>query len=443
MVNTPSIEPTAEFEPRSGVLLERIKSLHPIAIDLSLGRLQGLLKKLGNPERQLPPVIHIAGTNGKGSVVAHLRAMLAAAGKQVHSYTSPHLVHFHERISVSGAPIAEETLVEILGECEAANDGDPITFFEITTAAAMLAFSRSPADVTLIEVGLGGQFDATNVLETAAVSVITPVDLDHQHFLGDNLAKIGAEKAGIMKPSIPAIVSRQHKEVRTVIEHCAANIGARLFMEGQEWMAYEEHGRLVYQDAFGLLDLPLSKLVGRHQIANAGTAIAALRALNLDTVDPAALSRGLESVVWPGRLQRLEKGPLVDAAPENAEIWLDGAHNPAGAKVLAEALADFEERVSRPLYVITGILETKDATGIIAPLNGLARHLIAVPIPDHERCWAPDILADGARAIGITAETAETVNAAIERITEITEETPRILICGSLYLLGDILKENN
>lgn len=436
----------------SDVILERLKSLHPKLIDLSLDRIERLLARLGHPERALPPVFHIAGTNGKGSVAALIRAMLEAGGYGVHSYTSPHLIRFHERIGLAGvpagAPISEPALARVLDECERLNNGAPITYFEITTAAALLAFSRAPADALVLEVGMGGRFDTTNVVDQPAVTVITPVAFDHQAFLGDTLAEIAGEKAGILKRGVPAIVGPQQDEARAVIESRADEIGAPLFLSGQDWNVYEERGRLVYQDGHGLLDLPLPRLEGRHQIVNAGTAIAALRQASGFPLADVAFERALETVDWPARLQRLRTGPLFERVPEGTEIWLDGGHNPAAGEALATALADLEDRVARPLYLVCGMLNTKDPVGFLTPFGGLARHVMPVEIGGAEASLTAGAIYDAARKAGMDAEPARSVEDAIDRIVlhaalDAEDAAPRILICGSLYLAGEVLRDNS
>lgn len=435
----------------SDVILERLTGLHPKLIDLSLERTLDILDRLGNPQRRLPPVFHVAGTNGKGSVCAYLRAMLEAQGLGVHSYISPHLVRFHERIRLAGypaagtksAPISEPELVALLDECERANEGRQITFFEITTAAAFLAYARHRADSLILEVGLGGDFDSTNVIERPAASIITPIDLDHQEFLGNTLEAIAAVKAGILKRGVPAVIGPQQDAVRAVIEEKAAAIGAPLFMHGQDFMAFEEQGRLVYQDDGGLLDLPLPRLVGRHQIDNAGTAIAALRAAEKFDISDDALERGLREVEWPGRMQRLTRGPLVDRLPEGAELWLDGGHNPAGGRVVAHALADLDQRVARPLVMICGMLSTKDAAGYLANFNGLARHVETVAIPGEKASLSAAALASFAVSAGLSAHAASSVSEALDKaLRAASDQTPRVLICGSLYLAGQILRDH-
>jgi len=431
----------------SDAVLERLLTLHPKRIDLVLDRIQRLLAALGHPEKKLPPVVHVAGTNGKGSVCAYLRAMLEANGYRVHVYTSPHLVRFNERIRIGGSLISEEELATILEECERVNDGAPITFFEITTAAAFLAFSRQPADAVILEVGLGGKYDATNVIEKPAAICITPVALDHQEFLGTSLAGIAAEKAGIIKPGVPCIVGPQTDEAREVIVRTGDRLGAPLFVYGEDFHAHEERGRLVYQDENGLLDLPLPKLQGRHQIANAAIAIAALRRVSRHWAREAAIERGLRTVEWPARMQRLLKGPLVDAAPKGAEVWLDGGHNPHGAAALAQNMADLEERAPKPLYLICGILRTKDALGFLSAFRGLARHVSTVAIPGEEASLGAGALYDAARAAGLEATPADGLDDAMLQVggwaqAREAEGPPRVLICGSLYLAGQVLAEN-
>ncbi len=417
--------------------------LHPKVIDLSLGRLERLLAALGHPERQLPPVIHVAGTNGKGSVVAYLRAMLEAAGLRVHAYTSPHLVRFHERIRLATVPgksgfISESALTALLDECERVNGPEPITFFEITTAAALLAFARTPADAVLLEVGLGGRLDATNVVDRPKVSVITPVSIDHQAFLGETLREIAGEKAGILKPGVPAIIGPQQDDALDVIDTRAEQVTAPLARFGQEFTAFDEHGRLVYQDGTGLLDLPLPALRGRHQIANAATAIAAARAF-MD-IDETAVAAGLANVEWPARMQRLAGGALQALAPD-AELWLDGGHNPAAARAVAETLADLEDKSPRPLVLITGMLNSKDTQGFFAPFQGLASRVLTITIPGQENARSAEEVAQLARASGLDATPMPDMDAALAEAKK-TAPAPRVLFCGSLYLAGEVLAQD-
>jgi dihydrofolate synthase/folylpolyglutamate synthase len=428
-------------------IVARLIALHPKRIDLSLDRVQRLLAALGAPEQKLPPVIHVAGTNGKGSTVAFLRAILEASGRRVHTYTSPHLVRFNERFRLGapgdGALVSDDELSATLTECERINAGAPITVFEITTAVGMLLFSRHPADVVLMEVGLGGRLDATNVIEHPLATVITPISIDHVDFLGDTLEKIAFEKAGILKRNAPAIVAAQAREVLTVIERQAARLGAPLKIAGEDWTATEERGRLVYQDDAGLIDLPAPKLYGRHQFENAGLAIAALRAIKPLKIAPSAFETGLIKADWPARLQRLAQGQLVALAPAGSEVWLDGGHNPDGGRAVAAALADLEERVSRPLVLIVGMLASKDSAGFLSNFTGLARRLIAVPVPHVEKSLSAEAVADAARAIGLPATSRDNFAQAFDAVRKLDlDPPPRILITGSLYLAGEVLREN-
>jgi dihydrofolate synthase/folylpolyglutamate synthase len=422
-----------------------MKLLHPKLIDLSLGRVERLLGKLGNPHKALPPVVHIAGTNGKGSVTAYLKAMLTAAGRRVHVYTSPHLVRFHERIELAQGegltqPIAEADLVDVLSRTQAVNSGDDITQFEITTAAAFLAFAEHPADVVLLEVGLGGRLDATNVIDKPALTVITPISLDHAEKLGATVELIAAEKAGILKRGVKCIVSHQEESVLDVIALEAGRVGARPYVWGRDFDAYEQRGRLIVQRADQLLDLPLPALVGRHQIINAGTAVAAALELRGFALDEHAIERGLVSARWPARLQRIDGGPLPATLRPGSELWLDGGHNPAAGLYLAQSLADLEERAPKPLYLIVGMLGLKDAAGFLASFRGLARHVIGVPIPGaHEAPFSPEALAEAAHSVSLSAEAGESVEAALKRIDALDHGPKRILITGSLYLAGHVL----
>ena len=422
----------------SDAILNRLLSLHPKIIDLSLERIERILARLGNPERKLPPVIHVAGTNGKGSTVAYLRSILEQAGLKVHCYTSPHLVKFHERIYVAGETIPEEKLSALLEECETANGESPITFFEITTAAAFLAFARTPADYLILEVGLGGRLDATNVISKPAVSVITTIDYDHQQYLGNTLTAIAHEKAGILKQNVPAVIGAQPDEARAEIERVAEAIGALLRIANQEWQSFEQHGRLVFQDESGLLDLSLPQLKGRHQIDNAGNAIAAIRLLDDSRVTEAHIEQGLKSVTWPARMQRLGLGALTALLPGDAELWLDGGHNPSAGRVIARAFSDINDRHSRPLVLIWGMLNTKDAGSFIEPFAGLAKRVVTITIPGEPNAVPAEELAEIARSRNLSAETATSLTKALGQAL-LTTPAPRILICGSLYLAGHVL----
>ncbi|MEP2530196.1 folylpolyglutamate synthase/dihydrofolate synthase family protein [Shimia sp.] len=418
----------------SDVILDRMMELHPKIIDLTLDRVWRLLHALDDPQDRLPPVIHLAGTNGKGSTQAMIRAGLEGMGKRVHAYTSPHLARFHERIRLAGDLISETHLSDVLDECYAANDGADITYFEITTCAALLAFARTPADFTLLEVGLGGRLDATNVPEAPALTVITPVSIDHEQFLGDTLEKIAFEKAGILKPGVPCVVGPQQDAAMDVIEARAAALSAPLIAYGQQWHVYEERGRLVFQDETGLLDLPLPALPGAHQMSNAGAAVAALRYLG---ADESACEAAMRDLVWPARMQRLRSGPLVEAAPE-AELWLDGGHNAAAGEALGAHLAGLP---TRPTHLICGMLNTKDISGYLRPLAQVADSLTAVSIPGEVNTLSAEKTAAAARAVGMVANESDTVLAALQGIYA-DDPHARVLICGSLYLAGAVLREN-
>jgi dihydrofolate synthase/folylpolyglutamate synthase len=406
-----------------------------------------LLERLDHPEGQLPPVIHVAGTNGKGSTVAYLRAILEAASLRVHVYTSPSLVKINEcfRLGRSGGGtlVGDDELRNALEHCERANAGEPITLFEIETAAAFYLFAKHPVDAVLLEVGLGGRLDATNVIDAPLASVITPISVDHTEFLGETLMAVAREKAGIIKRDVPAICAEQAQEAIAVIEQCARRMHAPLHRAGQEWDVSVERGRLVYQDDRGLMDLAAPKLFGRHQFDNAGLAIATLRALDAFKIEPAAFEAGIVNAEWPARMQRLGSGPLVDQGPRASEIWLDGGHNAEGGRVAAAALGDLEERVSRPLVVIVGMIANKDAGAFLANFAGLTRHIVAVEIPDRDDAMPPDRLADAARALGMRVENAPSVEAALRSLSRLAYEVPpRILIAGSLYLAGHVLAAN-
>lgn len=425
-------------------ILDRLLALHPREIDLSLGRMERLLGALGRPQDRLPPLVHIAGTNGKGSTTAFMRAILEAAGLKVHVYTSPHLVAFNERIRLAGRLVTDARLIEALDVCEQANAGAEITFFEVTTAAALLLFAEEPADVLLLEVGLGGRLDATNVVDAPLAATITPLSMDHERYLGERLTDIAAEKAGILKRGCPAVIAPQPDEAMAVIERVAARLGAPLQVFGQDFTAFEENGRLVYQDEEGLMDLPLPRLFGRHQIVNAAMAIASLRAAGrLPAVE--AIEAGLLSVDWPGRMQPLTEGPLLDLCPPGSELWLDGGHNPGAGITIAEVMAEQEERRPRPLYLVSGMLKTKDPVGFFRPFAGLVREVACVPLTTTDAGRDPACLAGSAREAGLAADAHASLVAALAHVRErAAGDTvpPRILICGSLYLAGEVLARN-
>jgi dihydrofolate synthase / folylpolyglutamate synthase len=430
-----------------GALLARLSDLHPQRIELGLERMQRLLERLDHPQRELAPVIHVAGTNGKGSTIAYLRAIMEAAGLRVHAYTSPSLVRLNERFrlgrSGGGILVSDDELHAVLERCERANAGEPITIFEIETAAALCLFAQHPAEVVLLEVGLGGRLDATNVIDAPLASAIAPISMDHTEFLGDSLTTIAREKAGIIKRNTTTICAEQPPEAMAAIELQAKRMNAPLHSAGQEWQVSIERGRLVYQDDRGLMDLAAPRLFGRHQFDNAGLAIATLRAQNLFRIEPAAFEAGVVNAEWPARMQRLGSGALLSQAPQSCEIWLDGGHNAAGGRVAAAALGDLEERVSRPLVVIVGMMANKDADAFLANFAGLTRHIIAVQIPNVDNSMSPDRLADAARQLGMRVETAANVEAGLSSLARLAYEVPpRILITGSLYLAGHVLAAN-
>ncbi len=427
---------------RSDAVFDRLTRLHPKLIDLSLGRIERLLERLDRPQAKLAPVVHIAGTNGKGSVLAFLRAMIEAAGRRAQAYTSPHLVRFHERIRLTGGPIEDGELVALLEACEAANGEAPITFFEITTAAAFLAFAREPADVVLLETGLGGRLDATNVIAAPLLTAITPVSVDHVQFLGASLGEIAFEKAGILKPGVPAVIGPQAPQALAVIERRAAEIGAPLHRFGHEWHARGEGGGLAFECGNARRLYPAPALAGAYQIENAGVALACAELLDGFGLDDAARAAGLERARWPGRLQRLVRGALADRLPEGWELWLDGGHNAAAGEALARDLAEWRER---PLHLVYGMLNTKAAQGFLGPLAPFARSLRAVAIPGEAASLDAEEAARAAAEAGFQAHASAGVAAALGEIVRDggrDRGTGRILICGSLYLAGHVLGQN-
>jgi len=424
----------------SDLVLERLLALHPKAIDLSLGRIERLLDRLGHPENRLAPAVHVAGTNGKGSTVAYMRAFLEAAGCRVQVYTSPHLVRFAERIRLSRGLVSDDELTALLEECERVNGGEPITFFEITTAAAFLAFAREEADVLLLEVGLGGRLDATNVVKRPAVSAITPVSIDHTQFLGNTLEAIAFEKAGILRPGVVAAIGPQLPGAMGVIEAQAERLGTPLYRFGVEWRVDPTSSGIRYEGQRWRLDLPRPALLGAHQIFNAGVSIAAAERLKGFHMTPAHLKAGLANVEWPARLQRLVLGPLRNLLPEPAwELWLDGGHNAAAGEILA---AQASQWTDKPLALVYGMLKTKDAAHFLAPLAPYSTALRAVTIPGEVNSLPAEEACAYARAAGHRAEVADTVDAAVRELVATLDRPSRILICGSLYLAGKVLAEN-
>lgn len=440
---------TAPIVSQADAEIEKLMGLHPKGYDLSLDRIRRLLEVLGNPHLKLPPVIHVAGTNGKGSASAFCRALLEAQGLSVHVHTSPHLVRWHERyrIGVKGGPgqiVDDELFADALRRVADANGGKPITVFEILTAVTFILFSEQPADVVVLEVGLGGRFDATNVVEKPAVCIIQPISLDHQAYLGDRVELIAAEKAGIMKRGVPVVIGHQEFDgAKDVLISTAERLGCPLTVFAQDFLAYEEFGRLVYQDEFGLMDLPLPRLPGRHQIGNAATAIRAVKAAGYSVTEEIA-EKAMLSVEWPGRLQKLTEGRLVERAPAGAEIWLDGGHNPGAGEVIAEAMASMEERQARPLHLVIGMINTKDPIGFFRAFVDIAHDVYTVPITGSDVGLDPVALAHSAAEAGLKALPMESLGQALDAIRERSEDgvPPRIMIGGSLYLAGNVLAEN-
>lgn len=425
---------------KSDAILERLLRLHPKKIDLSLGRVLGLLERLGNPHEKLPPVVHVAGTNGKGSTIAFLRAMLEAAGYRAHVYTSPHLVHFNERIRLAGSLIEEDALSDLLEVCESANQGEQITYFEITTAAAFKAFAETPADIVLLECGLGGRYDATTVIDRPALTAITPISMDHMQFLGNTLAEIAGEKAAIQKRSVTTIVGPQMPIAAQVIEDAATTRGAALYRAGAEWLSAREDNALIFEDAQGRRRFPLPALPGPHQIDNAGLAIAGLGNLDGFKVDDAAIAHGLRTVDWPARAQHLATGKLVDLLPPGWELWLDGGHNAAAGETLATVAEDWRDSA---LHLVFGMLNSRAPTDFLRPLATLASGLHGVAIPNEEASLSSSEATEAGRAVGISAEPSVGVAEAIKTIVQQNAAPGRILICGSLYLAGQVLAENS
>jgi len=429
------------FDPirASDEVMQRLRANHPSLIDLTTGRVERLLAALDHPERRLPPVIHVAGTNGKGSTVAYLRAIGEAAGLKVHALTSPHLVRFAERIRLAGDLISDEALAAMTDELEAANAGQPISFFEITTVLALAAFARTPADLCIVEVGLGGRFDATNVFEAPAVTVITPVDYDHLELLGPELSKIAWEKAGIIRPGRPVVVSRQMDEALAVIEAEAEAQGAPMTLMGRDFDAWEERGRLLVQTEDRLFDLPAPSLFGGYQYQNAGLAVAAALALGDRRIDEDALGRGVASADWPARFQRLTAGPLAaKARTRGSDLWLDGGHNPHAGRALAEAAGRLVARDPRPLVLVTGMFARKDARGFFAPFAELNPRVFTTGF-DSPNAASAEELAEAAAAVGLTVETAPGVEAGLERALALPGPAPHVLICGGLHFAGEVL----
>jgi dihydrofolate synthase/folylpolyglutamate synthase len=425
-------------------VLQRLTALHPKAIDLSLDRIRLLLARLGDPHLHLPPVFHVAGSKGKGSTTAFLRAMTEAAGYRVHAYTSPHLVRFNERIRLAGRLIDDARLITLLERCEQVNAGAPITFFEITTAAAYLAFAEVPADLVLLETGLGGIADTTNVIPQPALTALTPIGIDHVAFLGDTIAKIAANKAGILKHGVPCVVGPQPDEAMAVITARAAETGSRLFRHGHDWSVQESADGLLWREGETELPLPRPALLGAHQVVNAGVAVACARHLPGFTIGPDAIAAGLRQVDWPARMQRLTRGPLVELLPAGTELWLDGAHNAMAGEALALALAALPPK---PTWLLAGMLNTKDAAGFLRPLAPGLSGACCIAIPGEANSLSAEDLTAAAESVGLAAQPAGSAAAAMRQIAETIRADAatapaRVIIAGSLYLAGRILSEN-
>ncbi|MGB3337242.1 MAG: folylpolyglutamate synthase/dihydrofolate synthase family protein [Devosia sp.] len=424
---------------RTDAILKRLSALHPKLIDLSLDRILPLLAALGNPHEQLPPVIHVAGTNAKGSTIAYLRAFLEAAGQRVHVYNSPHLVHFNERIRLAGKLVTTRRLNAALEKVEAVNAGRPMTFFEITTAAAFLLYAETPADYLLLETGMGGTYDTTNVVAHPLGVIITPVDLDHQAFLGNTIGEIAGEKAGILKRGSKAVIGLQREEGRTVLDRAARRLSITPIWQGEDFHGSAQDGRLVYQDEQGLLDLPPPALLGAHQFDNAALAIAAARHFGLP-VDSDAFARGLRQVSWPARMTPLQTGPLRDLLGRDAELWLDGIHNAHGAEAVATALRDLDSARPAPLVLIMGLMNTRAPAAVLAPFAGMATEVLTLTIPGEANAHKAAHIAEEARRAGFDARPMRSVVTALKAAAAIPNA--RVLICGSLYLAGDVLAKN-
>ncbi len=420
------------------IVLERLSRLHPKTIDLSLDRVINLLEKLENPHLSIPPAIHVAGTNGKGSTVAFLKAGLEAGKKTVHTYTSPHLVTFNERINLQGKKISNSLLVSYLETCERFNQANNITFFEITTCAAFLAFSKHQANYSLIEVGLGGKLDATNVIQSPLLSIITPVSLDHQHFLGDTILKIATEKAGILKKNVPAIIGKQTREVNEKICSIATNLNAPISLFGRDWHSKKYKHYMIYEDNDGIIELPAPKLQGLHQFENAGIAIAALKLLKIKNDQ---ILKSVQNVMWPARLHKLKTGPLVELLKAKSlgnNIWIDGGHNQAAAMAIASFL---NHPFNGETHVILGMIYSKDIDSYLSEIANLTHSITCISIPNVSASLDKEDIFKKARHFNTKVFTAESIRSAVSKIVrkDKNNENLRILICGSLYLCGHIL----
>jgi len=435
------VEAARSDNPVLDALLAAAFRLHPATIDLGLARLERLLARLGNPHKKLPPVFHVAGTNGKGSTCAFLRAGLEASGRRVHVYTSPHLVRFNERIRLGGSLIDDQALIETLRDVLDANGEARITFFELTTAVALLAFARTPADACVVEVGMGGRLDATNVVQPV-VTGIAALGLDHQQWLGSSILSIAEEKAGIAKRGVPMVVARYPRTVTARVAEVAGLAGARLFARGDDWDAAVYEGALHLKDAAGKVALPLPRLPGAHQLDNAALAVAMLRAQQAVPVPEAAQRAAMGWAEWPARLQRLDAGPLVARLPSGSETWVDGGHNPHAARAIADAFRA-HPLAERPFYLVVGMLATKDAAGFFKPFSGRATAVYAVPVPGHA-AHPGDALVAGAREAGLPGIVAGGIAEAFTAIARGADRArpPVVLVTGSLHLAGAALAAN-
>jgi len=419
--------------------LDRLATLSPGADILGLERISALLERLGNPHHSLPPVFHVAGTNGKGSTCAFLRAAIEASGRKVHVYTSPHLVRFNERIRIAGSLIEDDLLARLLAEVLDIAEGISPSFFEVTTAAAFLAFARTPADACIIEVGLGGRLDATNVLERPLICGIAQLGLDHQQFLGERIEQVAAEKAGIAKPGVPLVTQHYPASQANEIGRVVRSVGASWLAKGGAWDASAYRGKIHYRDEAGELELPLPRLPGAHQATNAALAVAMLRHQHAIEIPPASLRAAMGWAEWPARLQRLATGPLPALLPPGSELWLDGGHNPAAGRAIADF---FRNRLApgQAFHLILGMLANKDLRGFLEPFAGSRAHIYAVPVPGHAHHDAAEVIA-AAESLGLTAEDADDAPSALRNIA--AQEAPVVLIGGSLYLAGTVLVAND
>lgn len=423
----------------STILLNRLERLYPRRIDLSLDRMERLLKALGNPERRLPPVVHVAGTNGKGSTIAFIRAIAEANNQRVHVYTSPHLIKFHERIVLAGTTITEERLIDCLEHVERVNDGQCITAFEITTAAALVAFSETPADLLLLETGLGGRLDATNVVKKPVATVITSISLDHVSYLGGTISAIAGEKAGILKPNVTCVVAPQDAAAFQVIEHRARALSVPLRVVGRDYLVHQLGSRFIYQDATRRVDLPTPSLKGRHQLENAGTAIATAGVVFGEALTNHQLERGVTQARWPARLEQLTLGSLLANVNRGTEIWLDGGHNVGGSRAVAHALSELPDVET---HLIWGMMEARDAGAVISPFKGLVSHVYTVRIPNESGAFSAGALASTAAAEGFAATVTSGVSEALRLSQGDSGRPNRVIIFGSLYLAGHVLSLN-